>query len=75
MVRRYLKTILKEQNIDFEEDENSFIIYCEGNEAKFMKMFDIVSKRIENWTYYLELPLNIKIDTTTEKIVIEYWEA
>lgn len=75
MVRRYLKTILKEQGFDFEEDRNSFIIDCGGNDGDFIRMIELINRRIETWTYELELCLNIKIDTGYEKIIIEYWEA
>lgn len=74
MVRRYLKTILREQGIAFEEDRNTFIIDCAGNDSEFIKMMSIINKRIETWTYELHLTLNIKIDTGYEKIIIEYWE-
>ena len=72
MVRKYLKTILNENNISYEEDGNSFIIDC-GGTGEFITVFDLISKRIETWTYYLELALNIKIDTAYERIIIEYW--
>ncbi|MBR0369727.1 MAG: hypothetical protein IJH63_03245 [Methanobrevibacter sp.] len=75
MVRRYLKTILKEQGIDFEEDRNTFIIDCAGNDSDFIKMISIINNKIETWTYELSLCLNIKIDTGYERIIIEYWEA
>lgn len=74
MVKRYLKTMLKEQGIDYTEDGNSFIIDCAGNDSNFIKMISIIHKRIETWTYDLHLTLNIKIDTAYEKIIIEYWE-
>lgn len=75
MVRMYLKTILEDENIDFMEDRNSFIIDCAGNDADFIKMFSIINEKIETWTYELELCLNIKIDTGYERIIIEYWEV
>lgn len=74
MVRRYIKTILNEQGIDYTEDRNSFIIDCGGNDMDFIKMINIISTRMETWTYELELCLNIKIDTGYEKITIKYWE-
>ncbi|WP_296875576.1 hypothetical protein [uncultured Methanobrevibacter sp.] len=74
MVRRYLKTILNENGISFEEDRNSFIIDCGGNDSDFIKMVGIINDRMETWTYDLNLTLNIKIDTGYEKIVIEYWQ-
>ena len=74
MVKLYLKRLLKQENIDFEEDRNSFIIDCGGNDYDFIKMVGIVNKHIKTWTYELELLLNIKIDTGYERIIIEYWE-
>ena len=74
MVRRYLKTILREQGIDYTEDGNCFIVDCAGNDSQFIKMTSIINKRIETWTYELELHLNIKIDTAYEKVIIEYLE-
>ena len=74
MVRVYLKRLLKQNGIDFEEDRNSFIIDCAGNDSDFIKMIALVNRKIETWTYDLELVLNIKIDTGYEKIIIEYWE-
>lgn len=74
MVNLYLKRLLKQENIDFEEDRNSFIIDCSGNDYGFIKMVNLVNNRIETWTYELELVLNIKIDTGYERIIIEYWE-
>ena len=72
MVRRYLKVLLTEKGIDFEEDRNSFIIDCGGNDSDYVKMINLINSRIETWTYELELALNIKIDTAFEKIIIEY---
>ena len=74
MVRLYLKRLLKQNNIDFEEDRNSFIIDCGGNDSDFIKMINFVNRKIETWTYDLHLTLNIKIDTGYEKIIIEYWK-
>jgi hypothetical protein len=74
MVNLYLKRLLKQENIDFEENRNSFIIDCSGNDYDFIKMVNLVNNRIETWTYELELVLNIKIDTGYERIIIEYWE-
>ena len=74
MVRVYLKTLFKQENIDYEEDRNSFIIDCGGNDSDFIKMVNLVNRKIETWTYDLNLALNIKIDTGYEKIIIEYWE-
>ena len=74
MVRVYLKTLFKQENIDYEEDRNSFIIDCGGNDSEFIKMINLVNRKIETWTYDLNLVLNIKIDTGYEKIIIEYWE-
>ncbi len=74
MVRRYLKTVLREQNISFEEDRNSFVIDCAGNDYNFLKVISIINERMEKWTYDLHLILNIKIDTGYEKVIIEYWE-
>ena len=74
MVRLYLKRLLRGRGIDFEEDRNSFIIDCGGNDSDFIKMISIINQKIETWTYDLHLTLNIKIDTGYEKIIIEYWE-
>ena len=74
MVRRYLKTIFKQKCIEYEENRNSFIIDCGGNDSEFIKIISLINRYIETWTYELELTLNIKIDTGYEKIIIEYWE-
>ena len=74
MVRVYFKRLLRQNGIDFEEDRNSFVIDCAGNDSDFIKMTNLVNRKIETWTYDLELVLNIKIDTGYEKIIIEYWE-
>ena len=74
MVRLYLKRLLKNNGIDFEEDRNTFIIDCAGNDTDFIKMISIINRKIETWTYELHMTLNIKIDTRYEKIIIEYWE-
>ena len=74
MVRLYLKRLLKQNNIDFEEDRNRFIIDCAGNDSDFIKMINLVNRKIETWTYDLHMTLNIKIDTGYEKIIIEYWK-
>ena len=73
MVRRYLKTIFNENGINYEEDRNTFVIDC-GGTGNFINVLDIINKRMETWTYELELALNIKIDTAYEKVIIEYWE-
>lgn len=73
MVRRYLKVLFKQENISYEEDRNSFIIDCGGNDSDFLRMISLIKSRIETWTYELHLTLNIKIDTGYEKIIIEYW--
>lgn len=72
MVKRYLKVLLKQEKINYEEDGNRFIIDCGGNDSEFIRMFSIINKRIETWTYDLHLALTIKIDTAYEKIIIEY---
>ena len=74
MVRRYLKVFFQQKNISYEEDRNSFIIDCGGNDIEFIRMISLINRYIETWTYDLELALNIKIDTGYEKIIIEYWE-
>ena len=73
MVRNYLKTVFKQRGISYEEDRNSFIVDCAGNDSEFIKMISLINRYIEKWTYDLELTLNIKIDTGYEKIIIEYW--
>lgn len=75
MVRRYFKVLFEQENISYEEDRNSFIIDCGGNDCDFVRMIGLINSKIETWTYELELLLNIKIDTGYEKIIIEYWEA
>lgn len=75
MVRRYLKTIFEQENISYLEDGNSFIVDCAGNDGEFIRMISLINKKIETWTYWLNLCLNIKIDTAYERIIIEYWEA
>ena len=72
MIRNYFKTLFKQEGIIFEEDRNSFIIDCGGN-GNFISVLDLINKKVETWTYELELALNIKIDTAYEKIIIEYW--
>jgi len=74
MVKNYLKVLFQQKNISYEEDRNSFIIDCGGNDSEFIKMISLINRYIETWTYDLELTLNIKIDTGYEKIVIEYWK-
>ena len=74
MVNLYLKRLLKQENIDFKQDRNSFIIDCGGNDYDFINMVGIVNKHMETWTYELDLVLSIKIDTGYERIIIEYWE-
>ena len=74
MVKNYLKVFFKQKNIDYEEDRNSFIVDCGGNDSEFIKMISLINRYIETWTYDLELTLNIKIDTGYEKIIIEYWK-
>ena len=71
MARKYLKVIFKQENIEYLEDGNSFIIECGGKDS-FIRMISLINKKIETWTYSLELSLNIKIDTAYEKIIIEY---
>lgn len=73
MVRKYLKTVFQQKGISYEEDRNSFIIDCGGNDYEFIRMISFINRYIEKWTYDLELCLNIKIDTGYEKIIIEYW--
>ena len=71
MARKYLKVIFKQENIEYLEDGNSFIINCGGND-EFVRIISFINKKIETWTYNLELSLNIKIDTAYERIIIEY---
>ena len=72
MTRQYFKTLFERNDINFEEDRNSFVIDC-GGTGDFIKVFNLINEMIEIWTYELELPLNIKIDTAYERIIIEYW--
>ena len=72
MVNIYLKVFFQQKNISYEEDRNSFIVDCGGNDSEFIRTIFLINQYIETWTYDLELALNIKIDTRYEKIIIEY---
>ena len=72
MVEIILKVLFQQKGIEYEENSNSFIVNCEGNDSKFIRMINLINEYIEEWTYELELSLNIKIDTAYEKIIIEY---
>ena len=73
MVGMYLKSKLEQNNIEFEEGKNSFVIDCGGND-RFISVMDFINRHLESWTYNFEFCLNIKIDTAYEKIIIEYGE-
>ena len=74
MVKRYLRTLLEQEGIDYEIKGNSFVIDCGGNDSDFIRMINIISNKMEDWCYHMELSLNIKIDTAYERIVIELCE-
>ena len=57
-IRVQNKIATLQNNIDFEEDRNSFIIDCGGNDSDFIKMINLVNRKIETWTYDLTLILN-----------------
>lgn len=72
MVEIILKALFQQKGIEYEENCNSFIVDCGGNDSEFIRTINLINEYIEEWTYELELPLNIKIDTAYEKIIIEY---
>ena len=72
MVEIILKVLFEQKGIEYEENNNSFIVDCGGNDSEFIRTINLINEYIEEWTYELELPLNIKIDTAYEKIIIKY---
>jgi len=72
MVEIILKVLFQQKGIEYEKNDNSFIVDCGGNDSEFIRMINLINEYIEEWTYELELSLNIKIDTAYEKIIIEY---
>ena len=70
MVEKYLKLCFDTKGFNYEIENGDFVFDCGGNPLDFARVISFIYKKLEDWTYDLELDLKIEIRTGYEKIVV-----
>ena len=70
MVEKYLKTCFDRKNFNYEIKNGDFVFDCGRNPFEFARVISFIYKKLEDWTYDLELQLKIEILTGYEKVVV-----
>ena len=71
MVMSYIKKVLNGDGIEYEMDGNKIIVDCGGNDSQFARIIGLINAIIYEWTYELEMPMNINIESAYGRIIIE----